>query len=254
MKYEKTRILIVGGDGAVGEKIAKLLALKPEAIPIIGGRNGEKAASLANQINCGWITIDLGNCKSISSGLKDIDIVINCYLPSDDYHLKLAEIAIEQQVDYLDISAFNGYCKRVVQLNPLTSKKGVTLITALEVYPGIPGLVLADAREHFEGITSAEFYFVMGGKLAGFTPLSLMGVHHYMMNIPPLVWDRNQWRKPQLTGTQKTISEPFNKNVFFSPGIITYDLHIIPEIMKINKIAYWSGMESLLQGLVFLSA
>lgn len=247
---KKTRILIAGGYGAVGKEVATLLALRPGIIPVVGGRDKEKAASLANQINGEWIRIDLDNRESISDGLKDIDIVINCYIPSDDYPTKLAEAAVEQQVNYLDVSAFNGYCKRVVQLNPLANEKGVTLITALGAYPGIPGLILADVREFFEEIISADFYFVLGGKLEGLTPLSLMGVQ-YMMDVPPLVWDANQWQKPKVTGTQEPISEPFNKTIFFSPGMITYDLHTIPETMKIGTIAYWSGMEDLLQGLVF---
>jgi len=249
---KKTRILIAGGYGAVGKEIAKLLVLKPGIMPVVGGRNEKRAESLASQINCEWIRIDLDNGESISNALKDIDIVINCCIPSDNYPITLARAAVERQVHYLDVSAFNGYCKRVMQLNPLANEKGVTLITALGAYPGIPGLILADAREYFLEITSAEFFFVMGGKLEGLTPLSLMGVH-YMMNVPPLVWDTDQWQKPQVTGIQEPISEPFNKNIFLSPGMITYDLHIIPETMKIGKIAYWSGMENLLQGLVFFA-
>ena len=201
-------------------------------------------------MNCDWIRIDLDHSDSISSGLQDVDIVINCYIPSDDYPIKLAEIAVEQQVHYLDLSAFNGYCHRVMQLNALALRKKVTLITALGVYPGIPGLILADADTYFSKIQSAEFYFVMGGKLEGLTPLSLMGVQH-MMDVPPLVWDTDQWRKPQVTGVQEPISEPFNKSVVLSPGMITYDLQMMPETMKIEKIAFFSGMENLFQGFVF---
>ncbi|MCP4022688.1 MAG: NAD(P)H-binding protein, partial [Desulfobacteraceae bacterium] len=212
---KETRVLIAGGYGAVGKEIVKLLAPKSGIMPVVGGRNDKKAESLANQLNCEWIRIDLDNGESISKALKDIDIVINCYLPSNNYPVRLAKSAIEQQTHYLDVSAFNGFCRRVIRLNPLASEKGVTLITALGAYPGIPGLILADAREHFSEIHSAEFYFVMGGKLEGLTPLSLMGVH-YMMDAPALVWDTNQWQKPQATGAQEAISEPFNKNIFFS--------------------------------------
>ncbi len=247
---KKTRILIAGGYGAVGKEIAKLLVRKPGIMPVVGGRDKKKAESLARQINGEWIHFDLDNDKSISRGLTDMDIVINCYIPSDNSPVKLARTAVEQQVNYLDVCAFNGYCKRVIQLDPLAREKGVSLITALGVYPGIPGLILADTAASLSEINSAEFYFVMGGKLEGLTPLSLMGVH-YMMKVPPLVWDTNQWQKPQETGTQEPICEPFNKQIFFSPGMITHDLHIIPETMKIKKIAYWSGMENLLQGLVF---
>ena len=247
---EKSKILIAGGYGAVGEKIVNYLSLRPGVIPVIGGRNKTKAARLAKEMNCEWVEIDLDDRESISNGLKNVDIVINCYIPSDNYPIKLAELSAEQQVNYLDLCAFQGYCERVVQLDPLAREKGTTLITALGVYPGIPGLILADAFEHFSKIKSADFYFVMGGKLEGLTPLSMVGVQ-YMTNTPPMVWDNNQWQKPQQVQRLEYISEPFRKKVFFSPGMITYDLYRIPETVEVDRISYWSGMESLFQGLVF---
>lgn len=230
--------------------MAKILVQRPGIVPVIGGRNKEKAQTLAKQFNCEWLRVNMEDTKSIRDGLNGIDIVINCYLPSDTSPTTLAEEAIEKKVHYLDVSAFNGYCKRILQLNPKAREKGVTLVTALGAYPGIPGLVLADAGEVFTQISAADFYFVLGGKLQGLTPLSLIGVQ-YMMSIPPVVWNGDQWQKPQETGAQEPIGEPFNKKVFFSPGMITHDLHLIPDSMTIGKIAYWSGMESLLQGLVF---
>ncbi len=246
----KTKILIAGGYGAVGEEIARLLTRKPGIVPVVGGRNEEKARLLADQLNCEWIRFDLNNNESVLNGLKGMDIVINCYLPSDSYHTKLAEAAIERQVNYLDVSAFNGYCGRIMQLNSLAEEKGATLVTALGAYPGIPGLILANSGDYFSEISSADIYFVLGGKLQGLTPLSLMGVQ-YMMDVPPLVWESNQWQKPRVTGTRESIGKPFNKEIFFSPGMITHDLHMIPETVKIDKISSWSGMENLLQGLVF---
>lgn len=247
---EQSRILIAGGYGAVGVKIAKFLGLRPDVIPVIGGRNAQKAAQIAKEMNCEWIAIDLDNKDSITKGLENVDIVINCYIPSDDHPVILAEVCAEQQVNYLDLSAFHGYCDRVMQLDGLAREKGTTLITALGVYPGIPGLILADACEHFSKIKSADFYFVMGSKLAGITPLSMMGIQ-YMTNIPPQVWNGHQWQKPQESQRQEFISEPFCKKVFLSPGMITYDLHKASETVEVDKITYWSGMENLIQGLVF---
>lgn len=247
---KNTRILIAGGYGAVGEKATELLVHRPGVTAVVAGRNQEKARSLATKLKCDWIGIDLNSKDSISAGLKHIDIVINCFIPADDYPVLLAEVAIEKQVNYLDVSAFNGYCEQVLALNSLAIEKGVTLITALGAYPGISGLVLADADKHFEKIDSADFYFAMGGKLEGLTPLSLVGVH-YMMSIAPKVWESGQWQKPQVSNTQEPMSEPFNKSVFFSPGMITTDLRLLPKSIRVDNIAYWSGMENMLQGLVF---
>ncbi len=246
---KETRILVVGGYGAVGREIVKLLANKPDIKTIIGGRNKIKAEMLAESLDCEWRVVDLDSPESIKVALLEIDIVINCYLPADDYHIELAKLAIEAGVHYLDINPFIGYSERITELDQAAREKEVTLITALGASPGIPGLLILDAKNYFSEINSANVYFAMGGKLDGLTPLAIVGVD-YMMKVVPKIWNQKQWEKAKMTGIKERMGEPFNKSVGFYPGMITYDFFALPEMMKIGKIAYWSGMENAFQGLV----
>jgi saccharopine dehydrogenase-like NADP-dependent oxidoreductase len=247
---KEARILIAGGYGAVGREVVKLLTKKSGLHPIIGGRDEIKAKSFAAQENCEWGVIDLDNRESITAGLRGIDIVVNCFLPSDDYHTDLAESAIELGIHYLDVSAFIGYSERIMKLNKAAKEKEVTTITALGAYPGITGLLILDAKNHFSEISSADAYFAMGGKLDGMTPLSLIGVD-YMMSVPPLTWNKDKWEKAKMSGTKEFMGEPFNKMIGFFPGMITFDLHALPDAMNLNRLSCWSGVENTLQGLIF---
>ena len=241
--------MIAGGYGAVGREIAGLLSDRPGMTAVIAGRNEKKARELAGQVHGDWRVVDLDNRESIKSGLKGIDIIINSFSPSDTYHIDLAEVAVEQGAHYLDINPFIGYSERVLQLDQSAKEKGITLITALGAYPGIPALLIADARHCFSEIKSANVFFAMGGKLEGMTPLAISGLD-YMMNISPLIWEDDCWKKAAMKGTKEYMGEPFNKPIGFFPGMITYDLLNIPDIMKIDQISNWSGMENSLQGMI----
>lgn len=247
----RKQVLIGGGYGSVGSHITALISKTTGMIPVVAGRDGEKAKALAQKFGCRWKTVDLTNKNSIENALKNIDIVINCYIPSDDFTTSLPEKAAKSGIHYLDIAAFNNYNERVVDLNKIAAKNNAVLVTGLGLYPGMPGLILAGNKEFFDKIDSVDIYFTSGGKMEGLSALSLQGISQ-MMNVAPLVWNGDKWVKPVNRGTREYIAEPFNRKISFFPFMITHDLIMLPGIMESGKIAMWSGTESVFQGMVFL--
>ncbi len=247
---EKNKILVAGGYGVVGSHISSLLSKNDTFIPVIAGRDEEKAKALARKLNCDWTGIDLENERSMKEALKNVNIVVSCYIPDSGFNTILPELAAENGVHYLDIAAFNGFSDRVTRLNPKAVENNATLITALGLYPGAPGLILAGSNDYFDTIDSIDIYFTSGGKMDKLSPLSLQGVN-FMMNETPRRWNGEQWVETGSMGVKEHISEPFNKRISFYPFMITHDLLKIPEIVTCNKMVMWSGTESLFQGLIF---
>jgi len=249
--YAKIKILIAGGYGSVGTHISELLSQDEKFLPVIAGRSEEKAQALAEKFDCKWTTIDLENKNSIREALRNVNIVISCYIPSGDFNTFLPDIAAENGIHYLDVAAFNNFNESVIQLNEKADKNNAILITAMGLYPGMPGLILASNKDYFDTIDSVDIYFTSGGKMDGLSVLSLQGIN-LMMDVPPQQWNGKEWIDAGSKGVKENISEPFNKKISFFPFMITYDLLKIPKIIKCNKIVMWSGTESLFQGLVFL--
>ncbi|MCP5053912.1 MAG: NAD(P)H-binding protein, partial [bacterium] len=248
---KQKRVLIAGGYGAVGGRLSRIFAGNKNIIPVVAGRNETKASVLAKELNCQWQVVDLEDKESIREALDGIDIVINCFIASENFNLYLPETAIEKGIHYLDLSGYNEYCEGIIRLKDSAEKNESLLITALGAYPCIGGLVLASNKDYFDEIASVDIYFTMGGKLGGLSVLSLKGAN-YMVNTAPLVWKEGQWRKPDKTSTKEHVGGPFNKKISFYPGMITYDLYFVPGLEKIKHIASWSGMENMFQALVFV--
>ncbi|MCK5312590.1 MAG: saccharopine dehydrogenase NADP-binding domain-containing protein [Desulfobacteraceae bacterium] len=245
----KKQVLVVGGYGSIGSTISLLLSENNALFPIVAGRNEEKAKALATKLDCDFRTIDINDKLSIKKALVNIDIVICCYIDPDNLNTFLPEKVIELGLNYIDLSGRNEYNEKIIALNRKAFENNAILITALGLYPGIVGLLLADNKNYFEKIGSTEIYFAMGGNWDGISALSLHDIG-YMMDIPPRQYNGKKWVETNGKGKNEYIGEPFNKNIFFYPCMITSDLLRIPETINSNKIAMWSGSESFLQGMV----
>ena len=244
-------VLIPGGYGAVGSIIAELLSIKENLTPVIAGRREDQAKKLAKKLGCLWTTIDLENRESIQKALKDIDIVISCYIPSDEFNILLPEMAAEQGIHYLDVAAFNSFNQKVMGLHKKAAANRAVLITALGLFPGVPGLIIGSNRDYFDNVDCVDIFFTSGGNMDNLSPLALQGIGH-MMKIPPLKWENGKWVKPSGKARKEHIAKPFNKEIGFYPDMVTFDLIKIPEIMKINQINMWSMSESLFLGMILL--
>lgn len=149
---KKKYVLIPGGYGAVGTIVSSLLSKNKTFIPVVAGRSENQAKKLAAKLKCKWTVIDLENKESIELALKDRDIVISCYVPSGEFNTLLPQIAAESGIHYLDIAAFNKFNKNVMRLNKKAIQNGAILITALGLFPGVPGLILVSNKDYFDKI------------------------------------------------------------------------------------------------------
>lgn len=247
----KKHVLIAGGYGAVGTIISTELSKKDNIVPVVAGRNENKARKLARRLNCKWTLMDLENKQSIDRALRHIDIVINCYIPSEDFNTFLPESAAESGIHYLDVAAFEKFNKKVTGLNKQAARNGAALITALGLFPGMAGLIIGSSINYFDKIESADIFFTSGGNMDTMTPLSLQGIGH-LMGVTPTQWKNKEWTRAPGKGKKQYISTPFNKTITFYPYMATYDLVNLPGIEKINQMVIWSMSESLFLGTILL--
>ncbi|MBE9098279.1 saccharopine dehydrogenase NADP-binding domain-containing protein [filamentous cyanobacterium LEGE 07170] len=245
------KVLVVGGYGTVGSLVSELLATDEYIELVVAGRNESKARKLAQTLQCEWRTIDISNAPSISSALQDIDVIINCFSgPFTHAPLLLPELAAQAGIHYLDVAGSYEYAERFLKLNPLAAKNKVTLITALGASPGIPGIALMSAKDDFEVFESANVMFVLGAKIDGISASSLKELK-YMFAVKPLVWRDDQWMPPKDSDRKEYLGKPFEKGIYLGISL-TRDLLIIPELIQINELSFWSGSQSTSQGIAML--
>jgi saccharopine dehydrogenase-like NADP-dependent oxidoreductase len=247
---KEVNILVVGGYGIVGKDVVKLLSAKPQIKVFVGGRNADKAKEVANAYNCEWKNIDVQEKTSVEEAIKDIDIVVNCFISTDTVNISVAEIVVNTGKKYLDVAGVPlEHQYKIKELDAKAKSTGALLITGFGLNPGIAGILLQHHARLLSKVETSEIFFTMGANFDDISLLSLIGIGDLML-IPPKVYFNGAWVSPKKSSNNKHINTPFNKKIYFSPGAITPDLIDIPKSYDIKHIAFWSGIESLWMSMI----
>ncbi|MCP4657949.1 MAG: NAD(P)H-binding protein, partial [bacterium] len=100
-----TTVLIVGGYGAVGSDLCRILSTDSDIDLVVAGRDGEKASRLASELDAKSRVVDVDDPDSSAAGLEGIDLVVNCFVDVVEPSLNLPMAAIARGIYYLDLAA-----------------------------------------------------------------------------------------------------------------------------------------------------
>ena len=130
------KILIVGGYGSVGYRIAKLLAPDFRARITIAGRNLRKAEDLARTLghDSQARMIDVNDSRSYTAALEDVGLVIMCLDLTDT---AFAQACVTRGIHYVDITASLEVIERLSLLHDLAaaSESAFLPISAISFLP-----------------------------------------------------------------------------------------------------------------------
>ncbi|MBI4953423.1 MAG: saccharopine dehydrogenase NADP-binding domain-containing protein [Myxococcales bacterium] len=249
----KRRVLVVGGYGAVGHEVGRVLAADRDRLDlVVGGRDAAKAAAVAAELGVEHLRVDVDDRASVDAALAGIDLVVNCFIATREPSLAVPEAAATKGIAYVDVAGVpESFCERVLGLGDAAKASGATLVTALGLNPGLVGLLVAAQRAHFDALQSVDVYFVMGGRLGGLTARSMQGIAD-MVRAPARQWRDGAWQPPAPKSCGRKARPPFDRNVYFGPAMITTDLVGLPSALGLDAFRFWSGMERTLQGMAFL--
>lgn len=147
-------ILIVGGYGAVGSKIAATLAAVPTNTAIIAGRSLDKARAIAAELNTQARHIDTTRPETWPEALSGVDLVIMCIDQSDT---QLLAAISARGIAYLDVTAGDAFFRQAEALSLSTPA-----LLSVGLAPGLSNLLAVAASNHMDKVGSIEIGLLMG--------------------------------------------------------------------------------------------
>ncbi|MDA3616648.1 saccharopine dehydrogenase family protein [Polluticaenibacter yanchengensis] len=154
-------ILIVGGYGAVGKTISKILSREYPGKIIIAGRSHTKATAAAEELkerNLRTAVLDINNVQDFSF-LNTTALVIMCI---DQENSRFVEACIKMQVKYIDISANDQVLQKIEALNSNAISCQSTLILSVGLAPGISNLLVKHAANQLSAPIEAKINVLLG--------------------------------------------------------------------------------------------
>ncbi|MDP5208736.1 saccharopine dehydrogenase family protein [Microbulbifer sp. 2205BS26-8] len=154
------RVLILGGYGRLGARIAQMLSVEPEIQLIISGRNKALADRCAKKL--GGIAEGLRlqrDAINLAAQLKalHLDLLIHCAGPiQNDSDNRVAKACIESRTPYIDISNARRSVCDFHRLSPAAEAAGIAMVSGAGTLPALSSAALAEIQRELPIIHSVE--------------------------------------------------------------------------------------------------
>ncbi|KPN97662.1 saccharopine dehydrogenase family protein [Lysinibacillus sp. ZYM-1] len=156
----RDNILIVGGYGEVGRKIAKILLSSYPNRVCIAGRNLEKAKQFCAQHKDLATPLQMDVSKTVhSQQLANVGLVIMCL---EQPNTAFAQLCLKEGIMYIDITASHSFLKQLENLHFTAIEHNSTAIFSVGMAPGLTNLMAMHAAKQLTSIERLHISILLG--------------------------------------------------------------------------------------------
>jgi saccharopine dehydrogenase (NAD+, L-lysine-forming) len=156
------RLLILGGYGHAGRRIARLLLAETGLDLVLVGRNQKRAQLLADELNLTYpgerVTArraDAADHAALLTLFAEVDMVV--VASSTAVHAtNVASAALAAGIDYLDVQYSTAKCQALKAMAPAIASAGRQFITDGGFHPGLPAAMVRYAGAHLQRLHVAN--------------------------------------------------------------------------------------------------
>jgi len=148
--------LILGGYGATGRILARLLLDHTSLHVTLAGRDAARAAAAASALGgrADWRVADAASAESLMAALAGVDLLL--VTASTVLHTQtVARAALRAGADCYDILYSPAKLGVLRSLEPEIRRAGLCFITDGGLHPGLPGVMVRRAAEELDELHSA---------------------------------------------------------------------------------------------------
>ena len=240
----KQSIMILGGYGAFGHRIAWQLAAKGHNLFIVG-RNQVKANALADSLN---MTYSRSNsqalCFDINQGLEKAleqhqpSVLIHTCGPFQGQDFEVFKACLKHRIHYIDLSDGREFIQRIRQHNQAAKDAGITAITGASTVPALSSAVLSQFQDDGMSTFDEVRYGISPGQKTDRGLATAQAVLSYVGR--PIICNGKKRHGWQDTYLQKY---PEIRNRLMGNCEVP-DLDLLPEFYPVEQLHFSAGMES----------
>lgn len=238
----KATILVVGGTGAVGSLVLRLLAQDASLRLIVGGRNTQKARAVASSLGTDARKIDLSASHTWENALSGVDLVLVCM---DQNNARFARHVLSRAIHYVDITAGDALFRAIEALP--TEAVQATAVLSVGLAPGLTNLLAVDAASRLDTVDGIDIGLLLGlGEAHGAAAVewTIRGIFSKRANGPAIMdfglpWGRRRayWIDFADQHTlRRTMSVPVASRLAFDSRPITALLFSLGAIFRDNEL------------------
>ena len=205
-------VLIIGGTGRIGDRIAQDIATYTPAEITIAGRS--RAAQLPAWVEEGEntakkmraIALDLTNKEKLKKAIASHNLVIHCAGPFRYRDASVLQTCIELGVNYIDVSDDPSFVRLVLARKKAAEAAGVTAIVSTGVFPGISNSMALQGVEQLDSADSIKIGYVVAG--SGGAGLTVMRTTFLELQHPFEAWIEGRWQQVKPYSQREIMAFP----------------------------------------------
>lgn len=167
------RILILGGYGHFGGRIARALADRADCHLLIGGRDANRARDTAAQLQAGGAsaTAEGVGLDASGAGLADelrrlrVQLVVHSAGPFQGQSYDVARACVAAAAHYIDLADGRDFVAGINSLDTVARERGVLIVSGASTLPALSSAVVDHYRQRFARIASIRVSIVPGNRM-----------------------------------------------------------------------------------------
>ncbi|MGB3612511.1 MAG: saccharopine dehydrogenase NADP-binding domain-containing protein [Elainellaceae cyanobacterium] len=226
------RVLILGGQGRIGSRVAQDIVYHTTAHVVVTQRR--KIAATGNAAGLPTdrataISLDLADRDALQQAIAQADLVIHCAGPFHHRDGRVLDTCIQQGVNYLDVSDCVPFTQRALARHDAAQAAGVTAIINSGVFPGLSNALVRQCVEAFDGVgdepSDIFLGYVVGG--SGGAGVTVLRTTFLGLLNPFNAWIGGQWQQRWPYRDRQIITFP---PPFGAVGVYWYE---VPETLTL---------------------
>jgi hypothetical protein len=168
---ERLRVLVLGGYGLFGSRLAERLALHPELHVIISGRTALACEAAARRLqgrtghpvsSCALDT----NAPDFAKRMADLQpqVVVHCAGPFQGQDYRVARACIEARAHYIDLADGREFVTGIAALDARARAAGVCLVSGASSVPGISSAVADELASGMQAVEEIDIGISPGNR------------------------------------------------------------------------------------------
>ena len=162
------KFIVIGGSGEMGSAASYDL-MRSEGVEeiLIVSRSAKKEnlhpkLAVSDKVKVKNMSID--DRDAMAAEMKNYDAVVNCVGPFYSTGYKVAQIAIDAGVHYVDIADDYDAVERMQdpKLDEQAKKAGITVLYGMGADPGTANVLAKYAADKMDSVEEIEFFWVLG--------------------------------------------------------------------------------------------
>lgn len=235
------RVVVLGGYGVFGSRLAELLVRDGHDV-VITGRDVGNLTRQAERLDCGHMVLDH---RRDPSALFDAspDVVVDAAGPFQSYEgdpYIIPRLCLEHGADYLDLSDDAGFTQGIIRLDERARRGNRRLLSGTSSVPGISSVVAADLCAGLDEVFLIDTAILPGNRAPRGTSVvsSIVG----QLGATSCVFRGGVWR------TQLCWTDP--RTIQLAPGLARTaryievpDIRLFPEFFRARSVIFRAGLE-----------